>query len=167
MSKWLVGCLFLIVTSISFANCLDDNATSEQNFLKCSQAANLGDSDAQYTLATFYNSGQGVSADAEKAVFWYQKSAEKNNDFAQYSLGVMYEFGQGGLDRDQDKAYELYRLSANNGNYFAKNKLGLIEPSKHEFSPSIEAYPDADEGMVYDEDGKIEQFIDWLLGADK
>jgi len=167
MSKWLVGYLFLIATSISFANCLDDNATPEQNFLKCSQAANKGNSDAQYTLATLYNSGQGVSTDAEQAVFWYQKSAEKDNDFAQYSLGVMYEFGQGGLDIDQNKAYELYRLSANNGNYFAKNKLGLIEPNKNEFSPSIEAYTDADEGMIYDKDGKIEQFIDWLLGADK
>ncbi|KAF0455057.1 sel1 repeat domain-containing protein [Gigaspora margarita] len=39
------------------------------------------------------------------AVQWYQKSAENGNVFAQYFLGICYEYGDG-YEKDEYKAFE-------------------------------------------------------------
>ena len=45
------------------------------------------------------------------AVEWYRKAAEQGNIRAQYSLGVMYEAGQG-VSQDSVQAYLWYDLAA-------------------------------------------------------
>ena len=42
---------------------------------------------------------------------WYRKAAEQGNVRAQYSLGVMYETGQG-ISQDNVQAYLWYDLAA-------------------------------------------------------
>ncbi|MDF1588839.1 MAG: tetratricopeptide repeat protein [Gammaproteobacteria bacterium] len=134
----LVACL--LVSPIVLANCYDEFAQDSDNFHSCKAAAEQGDATAQYVLATLYNNGQGVEKNSQKAVEWYQKSAEQNNDLAQYSLGIMYEFGDEGLDKNEQEAQKWYRLAANNGNYFAQNKLGLVDVKEGEYKPTITPY---------------------------
>ncbi len=48
---------------------------------------------------------------------------------AQYDLGVMYYYGQGGLAKDKQKARELYEKSAAQGNKWSQSKLGWMYES--------------------------------------
>lgn len=50
-------------------------------------------------------------------------SAEQGNAIAQYSLGVLYDIGNG-VPQDYTEAAKWYRLAADQGNAFAQNNLG-------------------------------------------
>ncbi|MEI8310461.1 MAG: tetratricopeptide repeat protein [Verrucomicrobiota bacterium] len=52
------------------------------------RAAELGNHDAEYELASMYAQGRGVSKDMEKAVLWGRKAAEGGSHMAQHSLGL-------------------------------------------------------------------------------
>jgi|SRR6266487_2371158 len=54
-----------------------------------------GDSDAQLSLGICYQRGEGITIDLEKAVYWYQKSAEAGNSAAQVILEMCYKLGKG------------------------------------------------------------------------
>lgn len=54
--------------------------------------------------------------DATLAVSYYRVAAALGNSTAQSNLGLMYEYGRGGVARDEVKATELYRKSADQGN---------------------------------------------------
>jgi len=76
------------------------------------------DSNAQYNLAICYENGNGVEMDLEKAVQWYQKSAEGGDSSAQYNLAICYERGEG-VEIDLEKAVQWYQKSAEAGNFNA------------------------------------------------
>lgn len=51
-----------------------------------SQAAKGGDAHAQLNLGAAYDHGIGVARDIDKALYWYQKSAEQGLAEAQFNL---------------------------------------------------------------------------------
>lgn len=51
-------------------------------FNKCKNDAEHGDVDAQFKLGQFYECGEGVKADEEKALYWYGKAADQGHDEA-------------------------------------------------------------------------------------
>ena len=61
--------------------------------------------------------------DDAEAVRWYRLAAEQGDASAQYSLGVMYDFGRGVLEDDAE-AVRWYRLAAEQGDADAQNRLG-------------------------------------------
>ena len=61
----------------------------------------------------------------KKAFDWYQKSAEKGNIFAQYNLGIHYQYGYG-IKKDEVKAFGWYEKSAKQNHDKAQNKLGFF-----------------------------------------
>jgi len=162
--------IFILNSYAVSAKCIDDTASPEQNFISCKSLAEQGDAYAQYALASFYNSGQGIELDAQQAVIWYKKSAQQNNDLAQYSLGVMHEFGDGGLEQSQDEADKLYRLAADNGNYFALNKLGLIVPKEIEYEKVVMPEKSSADSKIEPPKGEpniVERFLDWVFRVEK
>ena len=50
------------------------------------EAAEQGNTCAQYNLGYYYQEGYGVSQDLERAIYWYSKSAEQGNTCAQEAL---------------------------------------------------------------------------------
>ena len=55
------------------------------------RAANQGDSDAQYALATLYESGrQGIPKDSKQALYWYGKLAAQNDPEALNNVAWAY-----------------------------------------------------------------------------
>ncbi len=154
----------LFLTSTTWASCYDESVSNDTNFRNCQSEAEKGDADAQYELANMYNSDQSGDKESEQAVFWYQKSAEQNNDLAQYSLGVMAEFGLGGLVKSEQDAESWYQLAADNGNYFAQNKLGLIQPQKGEHKSSVTVYHDDSKELPSQKEDLniIEKLYDWV-----
>ncbi|MDR1907362.1 MAG: sel1 repeat family protein [Holosporales bacterium] len=94
---------------------------AEELFLR---AANQGSTDAQYSLAKMFLSGD-IIQDDRKAVEWLTKSAESENRGAQYTLARMYMDGQG-VPKDAEKALHWLQKAANSGYAKAQNALGYM-----------------------------------------
>ena len=78
------------------------------------QAAEQGDSEAQFQLGIVYTLGKGVSQDAAQAVDWYRQAAEQGHAVAQFALGVSYANGEG-VPQDYQQAYAWFSVAAANG----------------------------------------------------
>ncbi|PKC09447.1 HCP-like protein [Rhizophagus irregularis] len=76
----------------------------------------------QYKLGYFYE----IQNDLKKSFYWYQKSAENNNKFAQYNLGLYYQNGWGIEKTDEIEAFKWYEKSAKQDNSDAQNYLGFL-----------------------------------------
>jgi S1-C subfamily serine protease len=77
-----------------------------------------------------YGVGKGVTKDASKAVYWFQKAANQGDATAQYNLGVMYAAGEG-VTKDEVEALSWFYIAKSNGEevkniYTIENHLGSI-----------------------------------------
>ncbi|MFR1007888.1 MAG: MobP3 family relaxase [Hominilimicola sp.] len=77
----------------------------------------------QYALAKLYL--QEEKYDIQKAVNYFEKSADKNH-WASYQLGRIYLFGAKDIERDKEQAIEWFTKSANDGNEYAQAMLDNI-----------------------------------------
>ena len=101
---------------------LEDSELAK-NFFAHLELARKGDSEKQLDLGKLYYYGlEGVLEDKKLAVYWYQKSANQGNEFAQYRLGECYRLGHG-VDKDVDAAKEWYQRAASQGLKVAIEKL--------------------------------------------
>jgi uncharacterized protein len=66
-----------------------------------------------------------VRADYPEAVRWFRLAAGQGNAFAQYSLGFMYDNGEGVPENDAE-AVRWYRLAADQGDADAQLNLGVM-----------------------------------------
>ena len=80
-----------------------------------------GDAAAQCSLGYWYETSE---KDMASAVYWYRKSAELGNMYAQCNLGLCYEFSKG-VSKDINEAVKWYRKSAEQGYVTAQYSLGL------------------------------------------
>jgi TPR repeat protein len=79
-------------------------------------------------LGICYKSGQGVTKDEKKAVYWYTKAAEQGDADAQCNLGNCYFNGEG-VAVDYDKAWQLWAVAAEQGQAIARKNLNLLKKS--------------------------------------
>ncbi len=78
----------------------------------------------QYALGKLYL--QAEKYDIQKALDYFEKSADRNN-WSSYQLGSLYLFGAEGLEKDNEKAVQWLTKSANDGNEYAQNMLQHME----------------------------------------
>ena len=78
------------------------------------KGAELGNEDAQSSLAQMYQYGKGVQTNLAKAIEWYTKAAEKGNEIALFELGEIYQYGHG-VEVDYTKAVEWYIKATEKG----------------------------------------------------
>lgn len=98
---------------------------------------------AQYSLGHMYADGHGVSQNLERTFYWWARSiangdfisqaminlkiyANQSNQYAQYKLGEIYQYGQG-VPQDLEKAFYWYYKANENGHTDAKIKLEYIK----------------------------------------
>lgn len=86
---------------------------------------------AQYMLGLMYSEGKGVEQNYQKALFWYQKSAQSgyHSEFApaEYMLGLMHSEGKG-VEQNKSIAKEyFYNACLHSGE---EEKLGCDEWGK-------------------------------------
>ncbi len=89
-------------------------------------AAETGESVAQFVLGIMYANGHGVIWNDIEPVRWYRLSAEQGNEKAQCNLGFMYQNARGVERKDYVEAIKWYKLSAKLGNGIAQLNQGLI-----------------------------------------
>ncbi|MBO5807656.1 MAG: SEL1-like repeat protein [Bacteroidaceae bacterium] len=86
------------------------------------KAAKLGNTDAQYRLAQFYEDGYYVKKSKKRAFNWYLHAAYNGHPEAAEKVAHMYEKGKG-TKRDDKKAAAWYRVALEHGSQTAKEKV--------------------------------------------
>jgi TPR repeat protein len=72
------------------------------------ERAQKGDADAQYELGKNYETGRiGLPKDFTQAQHWYSEAAKQGDAYAEFALGVLFNFGKG-VKRDYVQAYTWY-----------------------------------------------------------
>ncbi len=89
------------------------------------RAADLGDPEAQYSLAGYYEKGDNIPKDEEKAFDYYLKSAAQGDVTSQFIVYLKYELGDG-VGRDLVRAYawlNIYLASYHEDTTGAKSEI--------------------------------------------
>jgi uncharacterized protein len=95
----------------------------------------------QYSVALYYQSGNGVEKDLEEAVIWAHRAAVRGCVEAQFFLGCIYTNGEE-IEQNQDLALSWFRKAAGEGLADAQYQLALhyMEESspEHDLDLAIE-----------------------------
>jgi len=70
----------------------------------------------------YYATGDSKNGGLDLAAAWYKKAASNGDMVAQFSLGSMYEKGEG-IDRDKSSAINWYRQAARQGHSDSQKRL--------------------------------------------
>ncbi len=93
----------------------------EENVL----AQNIQESNSQ--LAFMAENAKPSSPEMQKAIENLEKMADKGNAEAQAKLGLMYEFGLGGVNKDIKKAMLYFEKAAKQGHSKAIQRLDFLK----------------------------------------
>jgi TPR repeat protein len=85
------------------------------------ELAENNDNHAMVSLGSMYYEGRGVQQSYKKAVYWYEKAAEKLDPRGLCYLGYCYYYGRD-IDVDYKKAYACFSQSA-----FLKDPNGMFK----------------------------------------
>ena len=100
------------------------------------ELAEQGFAKAQFKLGRYYELGEGVPKDIEKAISWYTNAAEQGDIKALYNLSMLWFNGQN-VPRDYEKVVEWLTKAANQGlaqaQYFLGNlsNEGIVMPQDY------------------------------------
>ena len=84
--------------------------------------AKKGDASAQSALGFLYDKAQDYSQAAQ----WWRKAAAQGNRLAQFGLGNLYLYGQGGVPQDASQAAQWYLKAAAQGYDGAQAMMGTF-----------------------------------------
>ena len=60
-------------------------------------------------LGILYEKGIGVDLDCHKAIYWYEKAVQDDDDYARCNLADILRKGTGGVEKDWKRAFEVYK----------------------------------------------------------
>ncbi len=109
---------------------LDDKIGPQQ----LRDAAQSGDANAQFVVATRYMNGENVNADFAKAAYWYGKAAASGLAPAQYRVATLYERGKG-VPKNMGAALSWYERAAALGNVRAMHNAAVIAAGNEAGAP--------------------------------
>jgi TPR repeat protein len=110
-----------------------ENDSYREAYVLLKSAAEAGNPNAQYQLATMYDFGRGTRVNHEEANVWYLRAAEQGQDDAQYNLAISYKRGEG-IEQDDNKAIYWLARAAGSGD---QDALEVLEDYARD------GYPDA------------------------
>ena len=89
------------------------------------RAAEAGDVEAQFTIATMYHEGKDVERDPAVAAAWFEKAAINDHAPSQFQLGVLLCTGQG-VPPDLTQGLAWYERAAKLGHRLAQYNLAVM-----------------------------------------
>jgi TPR repeat protein len=102
--------------------------------------ARLGCHHCQGVMAECYLNGYGCEQDDARSIELARESSGKGSRYGQFTLGWLYDYGEGGVAQDYDQAVALYRLAAAQNLDWAQLSLGNMY---HEGFGVVEDYTEA------------------------
>lgn len=105
-------------------------ANQERAFRLYRRAAEAGNCEGMFNLASCLQRGEGVPKDINKALRWYERAAETDHFFAPFALGEIYAGGHG-VPPNPAVASRRFRFALENGHQDAPRalrSLGVLPP---------------------------------------
>ncbi|KAF9969460.1 hypothetical protein BGZ73_008187 [Actinomortierella ambigua] len=103
-----------------------ESAQSTEEMRQLVRLADSNDIQAQFTLATQYETGEGTTPKSDsEAFYWYLRAAKQGHLQAQYRLGDLFFEGKGTPASDTE-AVVWYRRAAEQGHDVAQLRLGWM-----------------------------------------
>jgi TPR repeat protein len=121
---WVARCYYMGIGGFR-GNVALGKQMAKESFGHVLKAAQNGDPDAMFLVASAYEQGHSIPQDYTKAVSWYQKAADKGNALAMHHLGYMCQHGLG-TPQDYQKAIILYHEAADKGVAYAMHSIGIM-----------------------------------------
>lgn len=112
-------------TNFAHAQMAFENRDYEYSAKLLSTLAEQGHIQAQYLLATQYDTGLGVKRNTAFSFYWYEKAASAGIGAAQHNIAVAYAQGSG-TGQDLIKAVTWWKRAANKGHTDSQFNLGII-----------------------------------------
>ncbi len=91
----------LLANSIAYADAVSDREMAD----RYAQAAQSGDSEAQFYMGALYSSGVGRPRSDQEAFRWFSRAADQGHSHAMLVLAGLYAIGRG-TSNDNLKAYK-------------------------------------------------------------
>lgn len=92
-----------------------------------SDAAELGNPDAQHYLGTMHERGEGgLAPSTTEAARWFRKAAARGHVRSQFKVGAFFYYGIGGLRQDKARGIVYWRRAALGGNKEAQFNMGVV-----------------------------------------
>lgn len=131
-----------------------EEGNKKSAFLLFLKAAKLGEASAQHNVGLFYDIGEGIKKDKDKALYWYKKAWEGDHQTSScINIALLY-LGNGQRERaifwwkkavtagDGDAALDLAKLYLKSKNFrrltVVKNLLKQTCNSKHVSEEAVE-----------------------------
>ncbi len=90
-----------------------------------SEAAKLGNAEAQTNMGWLHTKGQVVKQDFAEALKWIRTAADQGYAPAQFNLGIMYSRGDG-VVADNVEAFKWFTLAARQGEQKAMDARDVL-----------------------------------------
>lgn len=105
----------------------------------CKKSADQGYGPAEHEMASSLQTGWGVAKDPAAALEYYLKASKQGVPEAQYALGLLYEFGDGGVKQSYYQARTLYMWASGKGYSPATYRVGTLYEEGKGVRPSMAA----------------------------
>ena len=143
LSIAIIGSSLLTIGCSRFNNQSEEKTVEDKSKEEDSLIANM-DSATVFERCNLYYSSENYT----EAFKYCKKSAEEGISDAQFTLGVMYQYGQR-VKQDYFKAFEWYQKAAEQGNALAQFNLGFMyqygQGVKQDYFKAFEWYQKAAE----------------------
>lgn len=123
---------------------VEDYWDAKATFEWYTRGAEAGSPSAVNGLGTCYLDGVGTTADINKAIELFEKSAASQLHFAHYNLGILYNEGVL-VEKNEEKALTHFLAASRLGNE-CHNYVGVLLENTSDFKNAIKAYK---EGIKY------------------
>lgn len=105
----------------------------------CKKSADQGYGPAEHEMASSLQTGWGVAKDPAAALEYYLRASRQGVPQAQYALGLLYEFGDGGVKQSYYQARTLYMWASGKGYSPATYRVGTLYEEGKGVRPSMAA----------------------------
>ena len=105
--------------------------------------AQKGDAQYQFAVAVCYEIGDGVEVSDKDSFYWYDKAANQGHVPSQYSLGLIYNYGNSFVKPNYEKAFEWFTKAAE------KNDVGALFHVGYAYKNGEGVKPDEEKGFEY------------------
>lgn len=127
--------------------------------------AEAGDPLSQYYIARIYHFGEGRERDIDKAIKWYERSAEAGAKLAQYNLGIIYitlsDY------RDYDAAKSWFNKAAHQGYSKAQYNLSQLYHEEKNYKEAIKWTKRAAEEGMREAEFALGSYFDQGIGVEQ
>jgi TPR repeat protein/superfamily II DNA or RNA helicase len=118
------------------------------------KTAEDNDPESQFMVGKMYEYGRGAPQDSQKAMEWYERSAELGCLDALNALGLIYVDGRKQIQADQKKAFRNFKKGAAQNHPYCQANLGLAYDAgigtKRNFKEAAKWYRKAaDQGVAF------------------